>query len=252
MSFAKDHRDIHVRLEVDNTTTVSYLNKQGGRISHLYHLALQTWQFAIERGIWISAAHLPGVLNVEADAASRNAYAYDKEWQLSPEVFRNIQAELGNNEVDMFASRLNAQLPNYVSWHPDPGAMAIDAFSLDWSLYNSFFFPPFSVVGRTVQKIAADRATGTLVAPIWPTQAWYSTLLRLTDGTPRILTHPQLLQLPHKPDLQHPLQKLKLAAFRISAKHSTHKGSHLVQERSFWHLGAGGRQNSTACTQISG
>ena len=38
---------------------------------------------------------------------------------------------LGKCDIDfVFASRLNKQLPIYVSWHPDPGASFIDAFSM--------------------------------------------------------------------------------------------------------------------------
>ena len=33
-------------------------------------------------------------------------------------------------EVDLFASRLNAKLPAFVSYHPDPEAMHINAFSI--------------------------------------------------------------------------------------------------------------------------
>jgi hypothetical protein len=239
MSFAKHISNTHIRLEVDNTTTVSYINNQGGRAPHLYLIALQTWQFAIDRNIWLSAAHIPGVLNVEADAASRADHKYDKEWQLAPDLFAQIQSEIGPNDIDMFATRINAQLPSYVAWLPDPGASAIDAFTLDWSMFNAFFFPPFSLIGRTVHKILADRATGTVVAPIWPTQPWYTDLLRISRGTPRLLRHHHILRLPHKPEASHPLlPKMRLAAFAVSATHSPHRESPLTPPSSFWPLGA--------------
>ena len=44
---------------------------------------------------------------------------------------------LGLLQVDLFASRFTHQLPNYVSWHPDPGAIACDAFAQDWSLHHT-------------------------------------------------------------------------------------------------------------------
>jgi hypothetical protein len=224
---------------VDNTTTVSYVNKQGGKIKSLYKIALTLWEFAIDRHIWLSAAHLPGALNVQADAASRNDFKYDKEWQLQPAIFQLIKSEIGPVQIDMFASRINAQIENYVSWQPDPGAIAVDAFTLNWSsCTHAFFFPPFSLLGRTIQKIASDQAEGIVVAPVWPTQPWYSTLMRMATHTPRLLRHPQLLRLPHKPHLQHPLSpRLKLIACHVSAKPSPNKGSHHRQERSFSRLG---------------
>ena len=36
-------------------------------------------------------------------------------------------------EVDLFTSRVLTQLPTFVSWRPDPEAMATDAFTLDWA-----------------------------------------------------------------------------------------------------------------------
>ena len=42
-------------------------------------------------------------------------------------------------DIDLFATQINAQLPDYVSWRPDPSAMCINAFTLDWggkSLYT--------------------------------------------------------------------------------------------------------------------
>lgn len=49
-----------------------------------------------------------------------------------------------NPDVDMFATRLNAKLPCYVAWKPDPGAIAIDAFTTNLSGYTLIYcFPPF-------------------------------------------------------------------------------------------------------------
>jgi hypothetical protein len=215
--FAKNLQDVHIRLEIDNTTAVSYIQKQGGRKQYLYNLALQIWEFAIERNIWLTAAHLPGALNTEADAASRNIAKYDKEWQLAPEVFQYIQHKLGSNQVDLFASRVNSQLPKYVAWQPDPGAIAIDAFTLNWRDFNSYIFPPFSCLGKVVQKMRQDGGRGTIVAPVWPTQHWHSALLSMTTEQPLLLRHHQLLRLPHRPGATHPLlPKLKLAAYKVS------------------------------------
>ena len=92
-------------------------------------LTRKVWQWC--RDIWISAAHLLGSFNIEADWQSRNM-SDDKGWQLEHRV---VQIIIVNIEVydtpcrDLFASRLNKQLDRYVSWHPDPDAKAVDAFS---------------------------------------------------------------------------------------------------------------------------
>ena len=94
-------------------------------------------------------------------------------------------------DVDLFASRHNTQCKLYASYRPDPGRMAVDAFSLNWHSIMFYAFPPFSVLTQTIQKIEKEEATGVVVAPNWPTQVWYPALMRL------LIVHP----LPIKPCL---------------------------------------------------
>ena len=85
------------------------------------------WLWANERQIWLTAEHLPGVMNKMADTASRKAYAHDSEWKLNDQIFQILDKKYGPFDVDLFATRLNAQCPNYFSWQPDPNAIATDA-----------------------------------------------------------------------------------------------------------------------------
>ena len=59
--------------------------------------------------------------------------------------------------IDLFASRLNRQFANYVSYRPDHQALSIDAFSLTWADKMFYAFPPFSVIGNVQKKIKEDR-----------------------------------------------------------------------------------------------
>ena len=121
---------MHVRLRLDNTTAVAYINHMGGsKSSRCNGLAKQMWEWCNQRHIWISAAHLPGKQNTIADFQSRK-FNDQTEWMLNKNVFKQLIQIMGVPKVDLFASRLNNQLPNYVSWLPDPGAIAVDAFSL--------------------------------------------------------------------------------------------------------------------------
>ena len=83
-------------------------------------------------------------------------------------------------KIDLFASRLNNQLPAYVSYKPDPNAYAVDAFSLDWSKLQICAFPPFSCISQCVQKIKTDKVEGILVIPHWSTQPFYSKIMKMT------------------------------------------------------------------------
>ena len=52
---------------------------------------------------------------------------------LAPLVFQQI-TKLFNitPTVDLFASQLNSQVDKYVSYQPDPRAIAVNAFLLNW------------------------------------------------------------------------------------------------------------------------
>ena len=65
-------RNIHIRILIDNTTAVAYINNMGGSHSLVCNdIANDIWLWCLHRNLWLSAAHLPGSQNVEADKASR-------------------------------------------------------------------------------------------------------------------------------------------------------------------------------------
>ena len=83
-----------------------------------------------------------------------------------------IVALFGQPDIDLFASTLNAQMETCVSWKPHPMAKFVDAFTVDWSQFFFYAFPPFCLISRCVQKIIQDRATGILITPKWATQPY--------------------------------------------------------------------------------
>ena len=89
--FCKNEKNVHIQLGIDNTAYVHYINQQGGKKKSLNEICRNIWLWAFEREIWLTATHVPGVLNVEADTASRKHYALEGEWQLHSDVFQSIQ-----------------------------------------------------------------------------------------------------------------------------------------------------------------
>ena len=216
--FCSDMSSVHVRISMDNSTAVSYIQRKGGKKHKLMRLTNQMWEWAQNRNIWLSACHLPGHLNVTADEESRRQPIDDKEWSLKQSIFDQISQLWGPFDMDFFASRLNFKVSKYVAWRPDPLATAVDAFSINWGNYYGFFFPPFSVLTAVIHKLEQDQARAVLIAPIWPTQPWFSKLLRFLVSPPQVLPSAKdCLISPTHPSLTHPLApKLKLAAFKVS------------------------------------
>ena len=74
--------NLHICVQCDNTTAVCYTNNMGGSKSPDCDLiAKQIWDYCVDHNIWISATHLPGCENTEADIESRQ-FNDRTEWKL--------------------------------------------------------------------------------------------------------------------------------------------------------------------------
>ena len=146
---------------------MSHINKLGGtRSQKLSNLAIELWNYALNRNLIISAIHIPGKLNVLADHKSR-IFNDSIEWMLNPSIFREVVARLGRPDIDLFASRVNHKIPEFVSWRPEPNAVATNALNLTWNYHLSYLFPPFSLIPLCLKKIQRDQAECILIVPVW-------------------------------------------------------------------------------------
>ena len=227
-SFVDTIKNQHVKVLCDNTTSVFVLNKMGTTKSpECNTMAKEIWKFCMENGIFITCAYIPGKENVVADKASRKKYKQG-EWMLNKNIFQHALSYFDYSpNIDCFATRANAQLDIYASRDPDPYATHIDAFALNWSNFNTYLFPPFSLINRVLQKVRIDRATALCVVPKWTTQAWWPQILEMMVADPMIIPPDQgNLVLPNKKGESHPLhKKLSLVICLISGKNIGEKDS---------------------------
>ena len=225
--FVSHLRDIHVQLSVDNTAAVSYLNHAGGtRSQALSELAIAIWEWCLQRKIYLSAIHIPGIVNKTPDGLSRQKLK-STEWKLHSSVFRQIMAVYQQPQVDLFASHHSHQLPNYFSWIPDPQAMGTDAFSIPWKFNLCYLFPPFPLIQKCIQKIKQDQTDALLITPAWKSRPWYPLLLEMLMDLQALLPlHAKLLHLPMFPSQVHPLieKKINLAVWPVSGNPSKSEG----------------------------
>ena len=137
---------------------------------------------------------------------------------LSREIFQALQVRFPNIRVDLFADRLNTQLPRYWSWRPDPYAEGVHALTVVWRGMNAYVFPPFRLIHRILRKLVFEKASILLIAPVWPNQPWYPILLKMLTEQPVLLPQPDhLLTAPD--GSTHPMcqeHKMVLAAWPVS------------------------------------
>lgn len=198
-------------MRIDNSTAIAYINRMGGiQFPHLSKLSREIWQWCETRGLYVFASYISSVDNYIADAESRRIHA-DIEWELSDNAYRIICSSFGIPEIDLFASRINKKCTKFVSWHRDPDAYRIDAFTISWSPYYFYAFPPFCLILRVLQKIISDEAKGIVVVPLWPTQPWFPLYEKLATS--------ELIEFP---------PKLSLLFSPYSSKHKLHRSLTLV------------------------
>ena len=97
--------------------------------------------------------------------------------------------------------------------------MHINAFSISWRDKPFCAFPPFAVIGKVLHKTVLDEARGLIVVSNWPTQPWYSLLMKFLIDIP-ILIHSSKTILSHPAkSTTHPLaNKLTLLACVVSGR----------------------------------
>ena len=174
-----------IKVFCDNSTAVAYVNNMGGKMVSLNCIAYSIWELSLSFDYSIEAFHVPGVENVCADSLSRKREG-SLEWKLHPTVW--IAEHYFAPGIDLFASRLNYQVGRYVSWKQGRVAWAVDAFSVVWFCLKSYLFPPFSLLGKVLQKLKVEEVpSAVVVTPDWPTANWFSLILEMVINRPLLL-----------------------------------------------------------------
>ena len=217
----------------DNTTVVAYINKEGGMKSGpLCALLWRILTWCTRNSVTLKARHIASCLNVIADKLSRLGQTIQTEWSLNPELFQAICNRWHRPQVDLFATRFNNKLPQFVSPVPDPQSWAVDALSLSWDGLDPYAFPPAAILGKVVEKLLdypCNRII--LIAPGWPNMPWFWDLVPMSSQIPLCLPSlPNLITQPSNQALHKNLSNLNLHAWLLESQQSRSK---VIKEQGF-------------------
>ena len=217
-SFKDLIKNKHVQILSDNISTVAYINHLGGPVQSLTQIAKNIWTLCYQLGVTLEAKHLAGKKNVQADRLSRLSPRSTYSWSIHPALFRQIDKMWGPHTMDRFADMTNHVCQKYNSLFRDPYTSGIDALAqTNWSTENNFVNAPFFLLPKILNVLKNQSAEATVIAPKWPGQTWYSTLLSLSIGQPYLLPKSRKWISGYRPE---PLKnkKWRLYAWRLSGK----------------------------------
>ena len=232
--FLPQVRDTAVDVLTDNSTTVAYINKEGGTQSPtLCYLALDLWAWCRQHGIYLVANHISGVRNVLADALSRGKHNHPTEWSLHKTVVQLIFEHWPTPHVDFFASEKNHKLPVFFAVRPSQTSSVINTLTQNWESLYGYAYPPTNLIPRVLRKLRLQwSARILLVAPFWPSQPWFRQLTSMLTDLPRMITPKDNLlknsvtgKFYPKPD------RMRLAVWPLSANPSLTEGFHRELQR---------------------
>ena len=86
-------------------------------------------------------------------------------------------APKGVKGCDLFATRYNNQLEDFVSPFPDAQAVGINAFSIPWDRWDAvYLFPPIPCLDQVMARLIEYKG-GVLIAPMFTGAPWFTNLL---------------------------------------------------------------------------
>ena len=254
-AFGERLKNKHVKILCENSTTVAYVNAMGGTKSpNCNQIAYGIWDWCVNNNSWLTATNIAGVENIEADKESR-LFNDRTEWTLKREIFAQIITRCGTPEIDLFAFKLNTQLPKFVSWKPDPASCFVDAFTVSWNSLYINAFSPFCQIHRCLQMILEEQVPqGIVILTLWPTQVWWPQLLKMLIAIPFVLPKQEdMLSLSHSPRTLHPFRgQLTMLACLLFGNPSRIEEFQRQHLSSSWPPGETEQRNNTVPTLQSG
>ena len=161
-----------VRWFTDNQNVVRIL-QVGSRKPELHAIVLKVLALAVQSQICIEPEWVPRELNEQADYLSR-IFDYD-DWFLNPTVFAELDAAWGPHTVDRFADFHNRQTQRFNSRCWNPGAEAVDAFTVNWAGENNWWCPPVALIPRVIGHAKVCK-TGCARLAVGPLLACFASL----------------------------------------------------------------------------
>ena len=179
-----------VMIATDNSTVVSYINKQ--EWTHSPTLLRLTVEHNSPSKAYPRLSERDSRQPISSEPAT-----YRQSGPSTQDRGSYLQGLGHTRSVHMFATLLNSHLPRFMSPIPEPRALAVDALSQGWQGRSMYLFPPFPLLSKVIQELRSTQAAEVvLIAPWWPSQLLFPHLPRLCVEHPCVLSLPSRSSVP--------------------------------------------------------
>lgn len=121
----------------------------------------------------VSAVHIKGSLNFQADFLSRQPI--QQEGAKQEGFFFSGKPHYGKPERDLFACKKNRKVRKF-SLTREQGCWGVDALAQGWDFGLAYAFPSLVLIPQVLQKLSQSHECLILIAPWWLKRAWFPTL----------------------------------------------------------------------------
>ena len=173
----------HLRLIIhtDNEVIRFAIIKNSVKSKKLLPVLLELNNKCSKQYLHLTALRVPSTNNVVADGLSRT-HPLPTEWRLPQEAFRTLSQWAGPFTIDLMATPINTQLPQFISPFSHPKAVATNVLGIEWQNYDQYYmFPPPNMIPKLLPSLSRRKGSGVIVAPWDPQAPWLPALLQLSS-----------------------------------------------------------------------
>jgi hypothetical protein len=151
---------VHIAVELDNTTAIKHGTCAVSRSIRMSEKGAEHFDERERHQLSVSLTHLAGLLNVEADAPSRQQSTHI-DWQVNVHLIQQAWKFLHTKPVvDLFTSAANCQTQRFYSHHHDHRSLGTGCFQHPWDKLGTLYArPPPILIGTTLRRLATRGAT---------------------------------------------------------------------------------------------
>ena len=172
-AFGETLYDSKIKWFTDNQSTARIV-EVGSMKMKLHLLAYKIFSHCLEHNIDFYIDWIPRTMNTQADFISKIRDCDD--WQISWELFQELDKLWGPHTLDCFASFYNAKTSRFFSRFWNPGCAGVDAFYHSWHGENCLIVPPVNIVIQVLNYMNTQNIVGTLIVPAWPSAVFWPVL----------------------------------------------------------------------------